>query len=556
VRTGLRAGLRLAGLLPALVVIALTSACSSKFQSFQFEAPEGARIQIWQSGRVSRESEPRFQPAVGRLSSPEYRLASTVEVVSSGESFALTYTSDLPACTLSVFSDHAKVLATASLPRTSGNPLRFLVPLQAGSRIWGYQISASPSTAAGTFTLAGAGVLAFVHGFSVDPGLLTVDGSVEVLSTSTSETTARLTDATRREMERGIWLLRLTLADGAAGGRVELSNPDGGHAVFDVNPASTPGWLDFGRGSVAFLPQSVRFAGALRGLQVLQLPAEAPIPADPGQILAWDRSSWRKPDYELYSWSRYPRVLIMDTASYEVQDAFFKRLAFFVEKAGHAGKLESRSALAGLHGYNAHDYRAEDLARFFMEARKEAGGLSTEENALAGILAENGVLKQTADGYAPGDGCVLSISRSSSPILRALLLTHESFHGLFFTMPSFRDATEKEWAALSPDEQALWVDYLAARDYDTTDHYLVVNEFQSYLLQQNRSGIWGFQNSTMDRLKAAGGRDAGLARRVTTAHSASFLKSFDALDGALQSAGGPPGGEAISIRRVDEPASN
>ena len=57
-------------------------------------------------------------------------------------------------------------------------------------------------------------------------------------------------------------------------------------------------------------------------------------------------------------------------ASYEIQDAFFKRLAFFVEKAGHAGRIESLSALGGLHGYNAHDYRAEDLARFFDTARR------------------------------------------------------------------------------------------------------------------------------------------------------------------------------------------
>ena len=555
-RSGLRAGLLAAGLVPAIGVFLLTTGCSSKFQSFQFEAPEGARIEIWQSGRVSREAERQFMPAAGRLSSPEYHLASPVEVISSGESFALTYTSDLRACTLTVFSDRGKVLTTASLPRTSGNPLRFLVPLRAGSRIWGWQLSASPDAAAGTLDLGGAGILALVHGFSVDPGLLTVDGSVEVLSTSVSATSARLTEATRREMRNGNWLVRLTLGDGAAGGRIEFSDPEAGRAVFDVNPASTPGWLDFGRGSMPFLPRDISFAGALRGLQVLAVPPDAPIPADPGQILTWDRSSWRKPDYELFSWSRYPRVLIMDTASYEVQDAYFKRLAFFVEKAGHAGKLESLAALAGLHGYNAHDYRPEDLARFFTAAKNDPGGLSAEENALEGILVENGILKQTTDGYAPGDGCILSLSRSSSPILRGLLLTHESFHGLFFTMPAFRDATEREWSALSPDEQALWMDYLAARGYDTRDHYLVVNEFQSYLLQQNRAAIWGFQNTTMDRMKSANARDAALARRIATAHATTFLKAFDALDSALQSAGGPPGGEAIAVRRVDQESTN
>jgi hypothetical protein len=164
---------------------------------------------------------------------------------------------------------------------------------------------------------------------------------------------------------------------------------------------------------------------------------------------------------------------------------------------------------------------------------------------------ENGVVRKTATGYAAGDGCILSISRSSSPLLRALLLTHESFHGLFFTIPAFCDAAEAAWAALTPDEQALWIDYLAAHSYDTTDHYLVVNEFQSYLMQQERTGIWGFQNATLARMRAGTARDAALARRITATRPASFLKAFDALDAALQSAGGPPGGQSLAVRKVE-----
>ena len=139
---------------------------------------------------------------------------------------------------------------------------------------------------------------------------------------------------------------------------MELGDGEGRTAAFELDPASTPGWLDFARGSVAFLPRDIGFAGTLRSLQVLRVPVGSPIPANLGQILTWDQSSWSKPDFELFSWSRFPRVLIMDMASYEIQDAFFKRLAFFVEKAGHAGRIESLSALSGQHGYNAHDYRA------------------------------------------------------------------------------------------------------------------------------------------------------------------------------------------------------
>jgi hypothetical protein len=542
VRVGRRAGLLAAALV-------LSAGCSSKFQGFRFQAPEGAQIEIWQSVRVPREQETRFQPTPDRPSSPEYSLASPVVVSSSGEAFAFSYKSDIGPFALTLFSDKNKILKSFPLAATGGTSLRYLLPLDVGSRIWGYQLTALSVSAQGALTLEGAGILPNVHGFSIDPGLLTVDGSVEVLSASAGSTSARLTEATRAEMGSGIWLVRLTLADGAAGGRVVFSEPGGRSAAFEVNPASTPDWLDFARGAMPFVPRDIRFTGTLRSLQILRVPAEAPIPADPGQILAWVQSSWRKPDFELFSWSRFPRILIMDMASYEIQDAFFKRLAFFVEKAGHAGRLESFSALAGLHGYNAHDYRAEDIARFFTLAQKDPSGLSVEEEALARILAENGVVKKTSEGYSAGEGCVISISRSSPPVLRALLLTYGSFHGLFFTMPAFRDAAEAAWAALSADEQAVWMDYLAAHSYNTKDHYLVVNEFQSYLLRQERTSIRGFQNLVLKRMRAGNALQAGLARRVAAAHPASFLDAFDALDGALQSAGGPPGGQSIAVRR-------
>jgi hypothetical protein len=405
VKAGLRASLR-AGIFGTALLLA---ACSSRFHGFSFQSPEGNPIDIWQSTGVSAEQETRFRPGPGMLSSPEYHLASPVVIESSGESFAFSYLSDFGPCTLTLFSDRSMVFKSFTLPSTGGTPLRFLFPLDRGNRIWGWRLAAPADSHQGTLTLRGAGILAFVHGFAVDPGLLTVDGSIEVLSASAGSASARLTDASRAEMGGGIWLLRLVLGGGAAGGRVVFVEPGGRSAAFEVNPVSTPGVLDFARGSMPFVPRDIQFTGTLKSLQILRVPAEAPIPADPGQILTWDQSSWRKPDYELFSWSRFPRVLILDFATYQVQDAFFKRLAFFVEKAGHAGKLESFAALKGLHGYNAHDYRAEDLARFFTTARKDPAGLSAEEGELERLLEDNGVLKQTSDGSAPGDGCVLSI---------------------------------------------------------------------------------------------------------------------------------------------------
>ena len=50
---------------------------------------------------------------------------------------------------------------------------------------------------------------------------------------------------------------------------------------------------------------------------------------------------------------------------------FFRRLSYFVEKKGFRGSLMTNSELEGMHGWNAHDYRPEDLALFYTVADKQ-----------------------------------------------------------------------------------------------------------------------------------------------------------------------------------------
>ena len=522
-----------------LCVVALAAGCSGRFETFAFQTAEGARIDIWQSPRVAADREALFQPRADHAASPVYHLARAITVETNGVSFGLSYTSDVPRTTLTLLSDKNTTLATTALPATAGNPVRYLVPLARGSRIWGYRLSSDATQ--GTLTLRAAGTAPSVHGFLIDENGLSVDGSVEVLSAGTDAVTARLTEATQAEMGQGTWLISL---DGVApGGRIVFKDAGGATAAFDLSAFGGPR-LDFARGSIPFLPRDVALQGKLGSFRVSHVPAGAPLPADPGTVLTWDRSAWRTPDYELFSWTRFPQVLIVDFSTYDVQDAFFKRLAFFVEKAGHAGKLESEASLSAFHAYNAHDYRAEDLARFFTQAGKS---VSVEENTLSRILLDNGVIKKSDAGFAPGDGSVLSISRGSSPLLRSLLLTHESFHGIYFSLPGFRDATEKEWTSLSPIEQDVWTEYLSHNNYDTTDHYLVVNEFQSYLMQQARSGVMGFQDITLSRMRSWSAHGASLARQLAATHPTSFLRAFDVLDAAVRGAGGPPGGQSFGV---------
>ena len=48
-----------------------------------------------------------------------------------------------------------------------------------------------------------------------------------------------------------------------------------------------------------------------------------PFVCDPGLIIGWKAENWRSHDYELFEWNKFPGVLIFDTRSYSVQDAFF-----------------------------------------------------------------------------------------------------------------------------------------------------------------------------------------------------------------------------------------
>ena len=214
-----------------------------------------------------------------------------------------------------------------------------------------------------------------------------------------------------------------------------------------------------------------------------------PIKADPGLILKWRQSNWRGNDYELFQWDRFPGILIFDIADYKTQDAFFRRMAYFVEKAGYKGRLLSDSELEGKHGYNAHDYKPDDMARFFEKARKEQFPLNEKEELLKQILLFNGLLTLSADGsIAAGKGAVISISQESPEYLRRQLIAHEGWHGIYFTDDDFRNIVASIYYTLDSNTRKYLIRYFQVTpslNYDTTDEYLLKNEFMAYLLQQS-----------------------------------------------------------------------
>jgi hypothetical protein len=215
-----------------------------------------------------------------------------------------------------------------------------------------------------------------------------------------------------------------------------------------------------------------------------------PISADPVLILEWRQDAWRDERYEVFRWDAFPSVLIFDTASYNVQDRLFRRLAFYVEKAGYRGRLLTDRELEGQHGWNAHDYRAEDLARFFEAAQAADFPLLREELELQDLLLAEGIVRRGADGaFSAGEGAIISVSRDSSASLRQQFMAHEGFHGIFFVDPEFRDFSQRRWNALGATAKTFITSYFDYMHYDIDDPYLMVNEFMAYMLELPVSAI-------------------------------------------------------------------
>jgi hypothetical protein len=232
---------------------------------------------------------------------------------------------------------------------------------------------------------------------------------------------------------------------------------------------------------------------SFRQTYAIATPFPEPITADPGLVLSWPVESWRDRRYEVFRWEQFPSLLIFDFADYATQDRMLKRLAFFVEKKGFRGRLAPDSEIAELHGWNAHDYRAEDLARFFNTAHEAQFPLLAEERELERILLNSGIIRGSGTVGAvggkitAGEGGIISISRQSNGNLRALFMAHEGFHGLFFIDEDFRDFSRRRWRQLPSQAKRFIVSYFGYQQYDIADEYLLINEFMGHVLQQSVS---------------------------------------------------------------------
>lgn len=215
-----------------------------------------------------------------------------------------------------------------------------------------------------------------------------------------------------------------------------------------------------------------------------------PIKTDPGLILNWNQKNWRCKDYEIYKWDRFSGILFFDIRDLKIQEKFFSRLAFYVEKEGFRGRILSNEELEGKHGYNAHDYSADSLASFFNKVSDINFKLNREEEILKKILLENGII--AVDESDPRHvvaqaGGLVSISKQTPDWSRRRLLAHEGWHTLYFENEDFRNFVAACFYTIDPNAHDFIIGFFKSQPslgYDVNDSYLLINEFMAYILQQ------------------------------------------------------------------------
>ncbi|MCR4790241.1 MAG: hypothetical protein K5839_04105 [Treponemataceae bacterium] len=262
-----------------------------------------------------------------------------------------------------------------------------------------------------------------------------------------------------------------------------------------------------------------------------------PLMTDTGLISNWPVERWRNPQFELYEWYDFPGILIFDFADYQIQDAFLKRLAFFVEKTGSIGTLLTDSQMRNLHGYNAHDYKAQSLAEFFQAAKDTNFPLNESEELLKEILINNKIIILEDDGnFKSGNGALISISQQSPEYLRDRFLVHEGMHGVYFITESYRKFISELYAQTDPKSIEFLKAYFTVTpslNYNIEDQYLLENEFMGYLVQQRLSDVADYFGRNLPTRKFVRQNKQELSQYMIDTKAQGFVEAGEKLDSYL-----------------------
>ena len=298
-----------------------------------------------------------------------------------------------------------------------------------------------------------------------------------------------------------------------------------------VEPEKTDIYIDIAGSKIDPYPLSV--SGQAVPFAVLQSSENRafslkPIVICPMDIPSYSKNDWRGKKHEIFRWDRFPLILFLDTADYRTQDKYLKRIAFFVEKDEFSGVISTDEEIAHLNGWNAHDYRAKDLARFYETARLMEFPLNEEEMELRQILFDQDIIRHTnLMEIVPGEGAIISISQESESYLRYRFTVHEGFHGLFFIDKEFEAFSRSRWDNLAPVAKRFITEFFDLERYDTKSKYLMANELMAYCLQQpvNLAGDY-FGRNVAGRLYASPARRHVLPPRSSKSNSWPLLAEY------------------------------
>jgi hypothetical protein len=200
-------------------------------------------------------------------------------------------------------------------------------------------------------------------------------------------------------------------------------------------------------------------------------------------------------------------VLVIQFPGLLAQGRALNRAAALIEKGGMRRDrvltdTELQMALAAS-GDNessyflGHDYRAEDLGRFFSLAHAQQVALNADELRLRQLLLDAGLLQTAGHGQFSGTPSraliTFSAEQADDPATpqdesmdgrrRESVLRHELSHGRYFTDGRYRDHCWRFWREqLSETERLAWRHYLDRLGYDPGNEELMVNETQALLM--------------------------------------------------------------------------
>lgn len=557
-------GLRTLAGVAALCAALLALGCRPAATGAGFTDADGRRSALRVSAYAgSRHA--RLAPAEGIAATGLLHPNSAV-TVASGQALYLQYRATVAEANVSVTAGGGDEIGRYRLAPGGDVPIHRQLPLPAGS-FGGFRLWTDEDT--GTLDVMAAGIAPARTGLALVEGVLHVGVDVRLARGATADAGGMVDLAVHLPAPHAApqpgraLMVRSAFTPSTPGGAGELllsvSDGAGRRATAAVTLAAGERSVHLHESVLGFVPVTVEAlghdGGAVRFQQVGRTAAgAAPLPADLDTILVYPQSEWRNAAWEVFRWNALPEVLIFDTATYAIQEELFRRLAYYVEKAGFRGTVWTDRQLDGRYGYNAHDYDAANLARFFTEAERAGVPLNARELWLRDFLASERVIgADGAAGWQAGErgGAVLSISRESPRAQRELLMRHEAAHGVYFVHAGYRAQIAAVWREIGEPARHAWRSYLAALGYDTAWEDLMRNEFQAYLAHNGERAL-GHYFGTL--------APARIRRRLPAEQQApawfeagaeAIRQQHRAVDRALQAATGMRAGRlaTVSLRR-------